>query len=666
MSKVVIFTGGDPFSPSGIGSGTKTCGSISQTIPLVVESRRMKFWFGNPSSGYMVVSSAILTQGTINIPVTFNGQTSSEIQSPGLWSDYITLTGFTFPGSFILTIAILETYIHYTQVQHFSLTGLPQAAFWLAGNGVSTMNVTHATLTQGTKTIPLTVNGHTSFYIPPTGRWSDYASIADFTFPGNVTITVFFADPVDAAIFSDNPVPDDPVVVSVIADSLTGAGLTGEILFDVEFEGTFTDSVNGLTPVVTGDATIETGSRMFGNGCLKLNATTGILQPTNITGVTITEWISGSGITESLNLANVEGVLHLYLGTNYGYDHGAILTEGGSYTIFNESNTIAVNVVFSELPPLSNNNSISDSIGLIQQPSSLTYTPSEETKTILKANGFTYSVFGQIDESPTTHLAYSFEKASGGYNCYLFIAGILQGGVFISDDDIDVYIIYMYALSTEGAAYYDGYQIIKGAVWTSNFTPPSQPFVSSSDYGLLELTSNSSITLTTNPAPGDTIKLKGGTLGDVTLTFVNHYPNNQYEVQIGATVNETAANLALAINKIAGAEFTAAATDNVVDVIAYSPTFSMEETGESVVLGGVTRTLDGLITEDISVDDSFTVADGGKAIQQNVSVTEAIDGLIDGLSENINITDYFDTPMDGLDESVLVSTSFVGLIDVMR
>jgi hypothetical protein len=49
-----------------------------------------------------------------------------------------------------------------------------------------------------------------------------------------------------------------------------------------------------------------------------------------------------------------------------------------------------------------------------------------------------------------------------------------------------------------------------------------------------------------------------------------------------------------------------------------------------------------------------------------VSVTEAIDGLIDGLSENINITDYFDTSMDGLDESVLVSTSFVGLIDVMR
>lgn len=554
-----------------------------------------------------------------------------------------------------------------TVSQTFSVPVTPQAKFWLAGNGVSSVLITSARLIQGTKNIPVTVNGAASFYIPATGKWSDYASISDFSLPGNVTLTVTFSGTMNIATFLDNSNPGDPVVVSATEiPSPETPSLAGEILFDVEFEGTFIDSVNGLEPVVTGDAIIETGPRMFGNGCLKLNATTDILQPTNITGVTITEWISGSGITESLNLANVEEVLHLYLGTNYGYDHGAILTEGGSYTIFNESNTIAVNVVFSELPPLSNNNSISDSIGLIHPPSSLAYTSSEETKTILKANGFTYSVFGQIDESPTTHLAYSFEKASGGYNCYFFVAGILQGSVFISDDDIDVYIAYMYALSTEGAAYYDGYQIIKGAVWTSNFTPPSQPFIFSSDYGLIELTSSSSITLTTNPAPGDTIKLKGGTLGDVTFTFVNYYPRNQYEVQIGATVNETTANLALAINRIEGAEFTATATDNVVDITAYSPTFSTEKTGDGITLSGVSRTLDGLITEDISVDDSFTVTDGGKAIQQNVSVTEAIDGLIDGLSENINITDYFDTPMDGLDESVLVSTSFVGLIDVMR
>jgi len=550
--------------------------------------------------------------------------------------------------------------------QTFTMPYTPVAAkFWLAGNGISPIHILSAWLIQGGKGIPITVFANTSFYIPAFGRWSDYVSISDFTLPGTVTLTVIVESEQPFATFSGNPNPDEPVIVSVIETPLSGPGLTGEVLFNVEFESNFVDSVNGLTPVVTGDATIETGSRMFGNGCLKLNATTGILQPTNITGVTITEWISGSGITEFLNLANVEGVLHLYLGTNYGYDHGAILTEGGSYTIFNESNTIAVNVVFSELPPLSNNNSISDSIGLIQQPSSLTYTPSEETKTILKANGFTYSVFGQIDESPTTHLAYSFEKASGGYNCYLFIAGILQGGVFISDDDIDVYIIYMYALSTEGAAYYDGYQIIKGAVWTSNFTPPSQPFVSSSDYGLLELTSNSSITLTTNPAPGDTIKLKGGTLGDVTLTFVNHYPRNQYEIQIGDTVNDTAAMIATAINNIVGAEFVATVADNVIAIVAYTTTFSMEETGDSITLGAVTRTLDGLITEEVSAADSFTVTDGGKAVQEEISAADNIDGLIDGLSESVNVSDSFDVPLDSLNESVSVSTNFEGLIDVM-
>jgi hypothetical protein len=534
--------------------------------------------------------------------------------------------------------------------------------FWLAGNGVSSVLITSARLIQGTKNIPVTVNGAQSFYIPATGRWSDYVSIADFTLPGSVTLTMLFEGTVNVSTFSDNSIPDDPVAVSAYDFLSQGAECTGDVLFDVEFDGSFVDSVGGLTPVVTGDATIETGSRMFGSGCGKLQPFTSILQPINITGVTITEWVSGLGRTEFLNLAKVEGVLHLYLSD--GFDNGVVLTTSGNYTIFNSYNEISVNVVFSEIPDLENNSSVSDSIGLIQNASSLAYTPSEETKTILKTNGFTYSVFMQTDESPAMHIAYSFEKASGGYNLRVFANGHLQNAIFISDANIDVYIMYMFTLlAQEETVYCDGYQIIEGALWTSEFTPPDAPITP--DTRLVELTHNSSITLTTNPAPGDTIKLKGGTLGDVTLTFVNHYPNNQYEVQIGATVNETAANLALAINKIAGAEFTAAATDNVVDVIAYSPTFSMEETGESVVLGGVTRTLDGLITEDISVDDSFTVADGGKAIQQNVSVTEAIDGLIDGLSENINITDYFDTPMDGLDESVLVSTSFVGLIDVM-
>ncbi len=161
-----------------------------------------------------------------------------------------------------------------------------------------------------------------------------------------------------------------------------------EILFDVEFEGNFTDSVNGLEPVVTGDAIIETGSRMFGNGCLKLNATTG--------------------------------------------------------------------------------------------PSSLVYTPSEETKTIVKENGFSASLFVEPPASPILHYGYSFEKVFGGFNVRMFLEGTIQFYQFLTDEEIDMYILYMFQVteSSEYVYYIDGYQIIKGALWTSDFTPPTEPFSS--------------------------------------------------------------------------------------------------------------------------------------------------------------------------------------------
>ncbi|AZF89920.1 hypothetical protein [Methanosarcina virus MetMV] len=471
-----------------------------------------------------------------------------------------------------------------TVSQTFSVPVTPQMKFWLAGNGVSSVLITSARLIQGTKNIPVTVNGAASFYIPATGKWSDYASISDFSLPGNVTLTVTFSGTMNIATFLDNSNPGDPVVVSATEiPSPETPSLAGEILFDVEFEGSFVESVSGLMPSTIQNCTIETGNVLFGSGSCFCNG-----------------------------------------------------SESSPAVLIYSTNSTFVN------------RCTEDNFTM-----SAFYKPLEP--------------FGEYPAGSRIHEAVVFVKVSGGYNKYHYFNGTNFNDPpfeFESDASVETHLL---NLMIGGAIQiiFDGYQIIKGAVWTEEFTPPSQPFIFSSDYGLIELTSNSSITLTTNPAPGDTIKLKGGTLGDVTLTFVNYYPRNQYEVQIGATVNETAANLTLAINRIEGAEFTATATDNVVDIIAYSPTFSTEKTGDGITLSGVSSTLDGLITEDISVDDSFTVTDGGKAIQQNVSVTEAIDGLIDGLSENINITDYFDTSMDGLDESVLVSTSFVGLIDVM-
>ena len=107
-----------------------------------------------------------------------------------------------------------------TVTQTLSVTvAVPSARFWLAGNGVSSVLATSATLSQGSKSIPITVNGATSFYIPATGRWSDYASIADFDLPGNVTISISFPEEVQAPTFGDSTDPDEPVATSAFSYS---------------------------------------------------------------------------------------------------------------------------------------------------------------------------------------------------------------------------------------------------------------------------------------------------------------------------------------------------------------------------------------------------------------------------------------------------------------
>ena len=83
-----------------------------------------------------------------------------------------------------------------TQLMNISLTQTVylQAAgtstrVWLVGNGTSAFTVKSATLSQGSVSRPITVNGHTSFQVPALGRWSDYVSTAGFTLPGNATLS---------------------------------------------------------------------------------------------------------------------------------------------------------------------------------------------------------------------------------------------------------------------------------------------------------------------------------------------------------------------------------------------------------------------------------------------------------------------------------------------
>ena len=57
---------------------------------------------------------------------------------------------------------------------------------WLEGNQHSAYTVNGAFLVQGSVSVAVTVNGHTSFQVPALGRWSDEASTTRFTLPGTV------------------------------------------------------------------------------------------------------------------------------------------------------------------------------------------------------------------------------------------------------------------------------------------------------------------------------------------------------------------------------------------------------------------------------------------------------------------------------------------------
>jgi hypothetical protein len=191
----------------------------------------------------------------------------------------------------------------------------------------------------------------------------------------------------------------------------------------------------------------------------------------------------------------------------------------------------------------------------------------------------------------------------------------------------------------------------------------------STDYSLCfpEISSAGTITVTTNPSPGDTLTIYNSVT--TVFTFVDHYPNNSTEIQIGATTAATAVNIATRINAITGAEFIATVDDIVITVTAYvSTTFNMTTTSAGLTIGIIKNVNPLVFQESASVADSITVVEGGKATQENASVADSTDGLIDGLTESAGVFTMIDCLSDEMDEGIgatALSDNFDGLIEYM-
>ena len=93
----------------------------------------------------------------------------------------------------------------------------------------------------------------------------------------------------------------------------------------------------------------------------------------------------------------------------------------------------------------------------------------------------------------------------------------------------------------------------------------------------------------------------------------------------------------------------------------------MTTTSTGIAISSITEIVPGLTTETITAADSFTATDGGKAVQENATVADSADGLIDGMTEAVSVSTVFDTLNVEMDETIesTVTTDFDGLIDYM-
>jgi hypothetical protein len=509
-----------------------------------------------------------------------------------------------------------KTYVQsissYTQT--VSLLDTREARFWFPGNGVDSYLVMSAKITQGALSTSLRVSGKTSFYVPREGRWSDWASITNFALPGSVIFTFSVGNTSDK-IPTTTKEPSTPVGVSAYERKTIT-----EDLPETELEEEVGDLIDSL-PFVE-------NFQNFDNWAV---------------------WDDFIGITPTIseglyiNLPKLEEEYHGN-GSNIWINHLIshlpdkfsleVITNCDSVPISSRCNIIiylyTLDFTF---------------VGLVlaitpDAPFEILYKPLEN-----KIQKWRWEIDTTNTGRPIERIYYDDE----------LITEIAGAGYFISATSG------IAGLQIEVSNHYDTGADLRLHIKSITITDGI------SDISLTEVTSTCTITVTENPAPGDTLTINNS--ATTVFTFVDHYPNNSGEIQIGTTTAITASNIATAISNITGAEFAATTVNNIITIVAHVSTpFSVTTTSAGLTIGTITETIPGYNAEEATVTDVFTATDGGKATQENATVTDSTDGLIDGLAENSSVATSMDCLIGDMDEGVGVTTTsdnFDGLIEYM-
>lgn len=516
-------------------------------------------------------------------------------------------------------------------VEAVTALGVPvtQIKVFLAGNGADSYLVNSAVVRQGAVSVPVLVNGASSFYVPAFGRWSDYLPTTGFTLPGNVDFitTVSLKVPIMIPIVGGS----GPVNRSPIGPAVTAA--VGSVYTD---PGTITDYFLGsgiVSPMIWQNDSVgslnnryEYSMPLNDTGCVALWDGKGSFEIRSYRFFTLEDDVEFT-ITLDLEHATAETAgyytdyyfcfldIEVRYENNYWDDHDYF--EVNSYNpeylalrdaILAANNTVTIKFSYSattHILTITCNGDVSDATTIecyhhVQTtelspvvvaadvssllPNYLTAIAKAtdgslmDYRDILVARGmYTLQQIADYDEAFPGYLENFVNKHNWIMQQYLpqiimqsYQYDQLKGPVNVIDKITSI-------VTAKGATavhtYFNGVNDRKEGI-----SAYSKFNISVSDASLIN--------------NGDTIIISGATLGTIVYTLVDLLTGAANEILIGVTEEVTASNIATTIDNTFGELFTGTQKENVAEIVVYSPDLiTCTASGSGISVGVILKTI---------------------------------------------------------------------------
>ena len=712
MAVTPIYLQGDEWSPSGIGSGvtSATYESTTQTVAISSAAQSIKLWLAGHGDNSASVSTGNISQGeAASIPITVHGSAMFNIPPEGCWTDVLSIAHFTTPGSIVVSL----TYAAPTYVPTFADNTVPTAPAPVSAVDIiqnTELNISYNTKdaitlfsdacnstsgwvsdVEGTGTFSISnglklsvgASGDVLIYKLIDMPSSAYYSAFDFEFTTNLSALVASNDGYSAQatlviypfggftlrFCSDGlflGVGDGPTYTNI--GNVVQAGIDQTWRFVVAVDEAYKWDLNLYCNGVfvnSAEGVFIEGSYSQGEHILSFSASENnmiaYVKDIKFIGTPVYDQIPWKDEFTTLDTDWALGGGTL----TYGVENGALRVHGTGLDVCALLKYLYVDEAITEysfdvVAKFDDMSAPVYSEGVYLNSFCIQFTA--QGASVLSVFITTTGIYcGEqhigVPVNTGQYQTFRFEGDSTGTTplIYVYVDDVYYGAFTTTAGEAGFSMVQLMVLANTD----DTIDLSIGEMSISDT-------INESDRTLTEVTKSGDITINANPSPGETFTVSNS--ATTVFTFVDHYPNNSGEIQIGATTALTAQALATAINDISGAEFVATVDGSVISVDAYCESaFAMTTTSTGIAISSITEIVPGLTTETITAADSFTATDGGKAVQENATVADSADGLIDGMTEAVSVSTVFDTLNVEMDETIesTVTTDFDGLIDYM-